>query len=174
MTKKVDSPTFGMERTTTFSRCRRSARLRSVCDLRAVYHIAEQKPWSSYADPTLATFSPTDDGKMAIGSDDRKYRSMVDYDGTYAESLRRGYPDRHSQTADREVSRRCGLVAKGNYALAFKKGDWWSVRVADGVMTNLTAGLGVKFFERTAMIRRVRRPHMQRRLDARWQQRAAL
>ncbi len=112
---------------------------------RAVYHIADQK-LVQLADPTLATFSPSDDGKMAIGSDDRKYRSMVDYDGTYADLF---VVDTLTGTRKPLIEKfRGGAVwsPKGNYALAFKKGDWWSVRVADGVMTNLTAGLGPKFF----------------------------
>jgi len=50
---------------------------------RAVYHIADQK-LVQLADASLPTVQPADNGKLAIGSDDRKYRSMVDYDGTYS------------------------------------------------------------------------------------------
>jgi len=39
----------------------------------------------------------------------------------------------------------CVWSPKENYALAFKKGDWWSVRIPDGFMTNLTSTIGVKF-----------------------------
>ena len=111
---------------------------------RAVYHIAERK-LVQLADPTLPVAQPSDNGKLAIGSDDRKYRSMVDYDGTYADLY----------LVDTLTNQRTPLIEKfrgnavwspkQNYALAFKKGDWWSVRIPDGFMTNLTAVLGPKF-----------------------------
>ena len=111
---------------------------------RAVYHIAERK-LVQLADPTLPTAQFSDSGKLAIGSDDRKYRSMVDYDGTYADLY----------LVDTITAQRTPLIEKyrgnavwspkQNYALAFKKGDWWSIRIPDGYMTNLTSNIGQKF-----------------------------
>lgn len=112
---------------------------------RAVFHAAEKK-LVQVADPTLQTVSFSDDGRWAIGSDDRKYRSMVDYDGNYADLH---LVDTSSGARKPLIEKFRGGAAwspKGNYALAFKKGDWWSVRITDGFMTNLTATLGVKFF----------------------------
>ena len=111
---------------------------------RAIYHITDHK-LVQVADASMPTVQPSDNGKLAIGSDDRKYRSMVDYDGTYADLY----------LIDTLTNQRTPLIEKfrgnavwspkANYALAFKKGDWWSVRVTDGYMTNLTSTLGVKF-----------------------------
>ena len=111
---------------------------------RAVYHIADHK-LVQLADTTMPTVQPADNGKLAIGSDDRKYRSMVDYDGSYADLY----------LIDTLTNQRTPLIEKfrGNavwspkaqYALAFKKGDWWSIRISDGYMTNLTSTIGVKF-----------------------------
>lgn len=112
---------------------------------RSVYHIADKK-LVQIADPTLATAMMSDDGRYAIGSDDRRYRPMVEYDGNYADLY----------LVDTIAGKRSPLIEmfrgnpiwspKGNYALAFKKGDWWSVRIPDGFMTNLTSSLGPKFF----------------------------
>ena len=111
---------------------------------RAVYHIADHK-LVQLADASLPTVQPADNGKLAIGSDDRKYRSMVDYDGTYADLY----------LVDTLTNQRSPLIEKfrgnavwspkENYALAFKKGDWWSIRIPDGYMTNLTSVIGPKF-----------------------------
>ncbi len=35
------------------------------------------------SDPTMIGLTPSDDGRVALGTDDRAYRHMVDYDGTY-------------------------------------------------------------------------------------------
>ncbi len=111
---------------------------------RAVYNIAEHK-LLQVADPSLAVLAPSDNGKLAIGSDDRKYRSMVDYDGNYAD-LYLVDNDTGARTPLIEQYRGAALWSpKGNAVLVFKKGDWWSVRIPDGVMTNLTTALGPKF-----------------------------
>jgi dipeptidyl aminopeptidase/acylaminoacyl peptidase len=41
--------------------------------------------YTQLADPTLATLTTSDDGRRALGYDDRAYRSMVDYDGRYTD-----------------------------------------------------------------------------------------
>jgi dipeptidyl aminopeptidase/acylaminoacyl peptidase len=49
---------------------------------RGVFHLAEKK-YVQVADPTLRSVTPSDDGSRALGFDDRPYRRMVDYDGSY-------------------------------------------------------------------------------------------
>jgi dipeptidyl aminopeptidase/acylaminoacyl peptidase len=122
----------------------RSAQERSRT-YRAVFHLADNK-LVQVADPTLQTVNFSDDGRWALGSDDRKYRSMVDYDGNYADLY---LVDTANGTRKPLIEKFRGNAIwspKGTYALAFKKGDWWSLRIADGYLTNLTAGLGTRFF----------------------------
>src|SRR5262249_31339673 len=49
---------------------------------RAVYRLAEKK-FLQISDPAMATLVPSDDGRVALGTDDRAYRHMVDFDGAY-------------------------------------------------------------------------------------------
>ena len=111
---------------------------------RAVYHLGEKK-LLQLADPTMLTVSPSDDGRWAIGNDDRKYRSMVDYDGTYADLYLVDALTGGRQPLIEKYRGAAAWSPKGNYVLVFKKGDWWSVRISDRFMTNLTGTLGVKF-----------------------------
>jgi len=127
----------------------RDAAQERIRTYRAVYHIADQK-LMQLADATLPTVQPADNGKLAIGSDDRKYRSMVDYDGNYSDLY---LVDTLSNQRTPLIEKFRGIATwspKANYALAFKKGDWWSIRIPDGYMTNLTSTLPVKFFSPAA------------------------
>jgi dipeptidyl aminopeptidase/acylaminoacyl peptidase len=49
---------------------------------RGVVHLDSGR-FVQLADATLRTVTPSDDGMRAIGMDDRPYRRMIDYDGTY-------------------------------------------------------------------------------------------
>ena len=51
---------------------------------RAVYSFAEKK-FVQLADPTMNSVIPSDDGRFAVGMDDRAYRKMSDYDGNYSD-----------------------------------------------------------------------------------------
>ena len=111
---------------------------------RAVFHIVNQK-LVQVADVTMPTVQPADNGKLAIGSDDRKYRSMVDYDGTYSDLYLVDTLNNQRMPLIEKFRGNAAWSPKANYALAFKKGDWWSIRIPDGYMTNLTSTLPVKF-----------------------------
>jgi hypothetical protein len=49
---------------------------------RTVYSLSDKK-FAQLSDPSMAGLFPSDDGRVALGTDDRAYRHMVDYDGTY-------------------------------------------------------------------------------------------
>ncbi len=51
---------------------------------RAVLNIADKK-FVQLADASMITVTTSDDGRLAFGNDDREYRHMVDYDGTYSD-----------------------------------------------------------------------------------------
>jgi len=121
---------------------------------RAVLHLADKK-FLQLADPEMIGLTPSDDGRYAIGMDDRALRHMVDYDGTYNDVY----------LVDTVTGARKLLVKQlrggggggrggggvqfspdGKYLLAFKDKHWWSIRTPDGAMTNLTEKTGAVFF----------------------------
>ena len=112
---------------------------------RVVYHVPEKK-FVQVADASMITVSPSDDGRWAIGSDDRKYRSMVDYDGNYADLYLINTLSGERKPLIEKFRGGALWSPKGNYVLAYKKGDWWSVRLSDHFMTNLTGSLPAKFW----------------------------
>jgi hypothetical protein len=119
---------------------------------RAVYHIAEKK-FVQLADPTMPGAKPSDDGKVALGTDDRPYRKMVDYDGTYSDmyaidtttGARRKLLEKARGGGGGGGGGRGGggpvspLSPDGKWVTAFRDNHWWAVRVSDAKMVNLTA-----------------------------------
>ncbi len=119
---------------------------------RAVLNLADGK-FVQLSDPTMAGLTPSDDGRYAIGLDDRALRHMVDYDSAYndvylvdtATGVRklllpqmRGGGGRGSAGVQ--------FSPDGKYLLAFKDKHWWSIRTPDGATANLTAKTGAAFF----------------------------
>jgi dipeptidyl aminopeptidase/acylaminoacyl peptidase len=121
---------------------------------RAVIHLADKK-FVQLADPSMIGLTPNDDGRWAIGMDDRALRHMVDYDGTYNDLY---LVD--TVTGNRKLllpmmkgggggGRGGGGVQfspDGKYLLAFKDKQWWSIRTSDGKMTDLTSKTNGVFF----------------------------
>jgi dipeptidyl aminopeptidase/acylaminoacyl peptidase len=112
---------------------------------RAVYDI-QAKKFVQLADETMENVAPSNDGRYAIGSDNRKYRVTSDYDPGFtdyylvntADGSRKPLATRH----------RGGFVLSPNakYAIYFDGKDWHSYSIADGSVTNLTRNLKVNFF----------------------------
>lgn len=119
---------------------------------RAVLNLADKK-FVQLADPSMQTLNPGDDGRVALGMDDRAYRHMVEYDGNYSDIY---FVD--TETGARKLAlkqfRGAGgrggggaqLSPDGKHLLAFKDRQWWSIQVPDGTATNLTAKVGPAFF----------------------------
>src|SRR5579863_296500 len=101
----------------------------------------------------MAALTPSDDGRYALGMDDRAYRKMVDYDGNYSDVYLVDTSTGARKLALKEFRGGGGrggnglqLAPDGKHVLAFKEKQWWSIRVPDGAMTNLTEKLGPAFF----------------------------
>lgn len=113
---------------------------------RAVYHIASHK-LVQLATPDLPTVNPGDDLARAIGMSDVPYRQELSWDQTYNDvfllDLNTGKPTKVLEHWGGSSS----MSEGGKYVLYFDEGmgHWFSYRVADGVRTNLTAKLKVKF-----------------------------
>jgi dipeptidyl aminopeptidase/acylaminoacyl peptidase len=111
----------------------------------AAYLIPECK-LVQLADSQMETVTTSESPQWAMGSDDREYRRLVDYDERYADIY----------LVDATTGQRRLLVKKnrgqttwspsGRYLLIFDGADWSTVSVPDGKTVNLTAALGVKFF----------------------------
>jgi dipeptidyl aminopeptidase/acylaminoacyl peptidase len=111
----------------------------------AAYLIPEKKI-VQLADPQVADVTPSESAQWILGTDDREYRALADYDERYSDSY----------VIDAATGKRT-LVAKkshgtvtwspsGKYLLNFDGKDWWTISVPDGKKANLTASLPVKFF----------------------------
>jgi dienelactone hydrolase len=113
---------------------------------RAVVHLKDRRlvPLAStdMPDVTIVEESP-----VALGSSDLPYRQLVSWDAGhndyYAVTLQDGSRKKLIEKARFGAS----LSPGGNYLLSFNADDsqWYTVRISDGVKTNLTGKLGVRF-----------------------------
>ncbi len=115
------------------------------------------KSIAQLTDPTMQQAFTTDDGKAAVGTDDRALRSMVDYDGNYANLYLID-----TATGARKLlfeKQRSGGGGGGGFGggpvtwspngkafLLFRDSNWYSVAVPSGVVTNLTGSMAEKFW----------------------------
>lgn len=106
------------------------------------------KRYTQLADATLATVTLSDDGTRVLGSDDRAYRKMIDYDGRYADT----YLVDATTGARRPVlkqQRSEGGPAQwspdGKWTAYYHDKHWHALHTADGTTRNLTAALRVGF-----------------------------
>ncbi len=117
------------------------------------------KAIAQITDPTLQQIFTTDDGKAGVGTDDRSLRSMVDYDGNYANLYLID-----TATGTRKLlfeKQRSGgggggpggfgggpvtWAPNGKSFVVFRDNNWHSVAVPSGVVTNLTGSMAEKFW----------------------------
>lgn len=120
---------------------------------RAVYSIAD-KTFRQLSDPEMAGLTPSDDGRFAIGTDDRAYRRMVDYDGNFSDVYLVDTATGARRLALKEFHGGGGrggaggvqLSPDGHHALAYHDKQWWSIAVPEGTTVNLTSRLGPAFW----------------------------
>ncbi len=111
----------------------------------AAYLIPERKI-VQLGDAALETVTPSESAQWVMGTDDREYRPVADYDERYSDAY----------LIDAVTGARTLLAKKqrgsmtwspsGRYLLYFDGKDWNTVSVPDGKKANLTANLNVKFF----------------------------
>ena len=111
----------------------------------AAYLIPERKP-VQLADDEMESVTTSESPQWALGSDDRAYRKANDYDEHYTDL----YLVDATTGARRKIAEKSLGAAtwspEGRYLLSFDGKDWNTVSVPDGKKVNLTANLGVKFF----------------------------
>ena len=112
---------------------------------RAVYHVSENK-LVQLADESMPEITPSDDGLWAIGSDDRDYRRMVEYDTRYADAYLVNTLTGERKLLVKKVEGRVTWSPGGKYALYFDGKDWVTLSVPEATHTVLTTKAGVNFY----------------------------
>ncbi len=111
----------------------------------AAYLIPEKKI-VQLADTAVETVTPSESARWIMGTDDREYRAIADYDERYSDAY---LVDATTGARTLLAKKQRGTMTwspSGRYLLFFDGKDWNTVSVPDGKKTNLTASLGVKFF----------------------------
>lgn len=114
---------------------------------RGVFHIKEKK-FVQLADESMRDITPTNDGRFAFGMDDRAYRTLTGYsdDANSADVYVVNTLDGSRKPLFKKQRQGLSWSPSGKYGLFFDGKDWNTVSVADGKVTNLTANLGVNFY----------------------------
>jgi len=112
---------------------------------RAVYNFNDKK-FVQLADETMESVTPSNNGSYGIGSDNRKYRVMSDYDPGFADYYLVNTYDGSRKPLLAKQRGNYSLSPGANYAIYFDGKDWNSYSVADGRVANLTANIKSQFF----------------------------
>lgn len=112
---------------------------------RAVYDLASKK-FIQLADESMENISPSNDGSYAIGSDNRKYRTIADYDPGFTDYYLINATDGSRKPIMTKQRGGVSISPAAKYALFFDGKDWNSYSVADGTISNLTKNIPVRFY----------------------------
>ena len=112
---------------------------------RAVYDLKEKK-FVQLADESMENISPSNDGSYAIGSDNRKYRVMNDYDPGFSDFYLVNTSDGSRKAVQTKQRGNVSLSPNAKYAIYFDGKDWFSYSVASGNITNLTKSINANFY----------------------------
>ena len=112
---------------------------------RSVYHIKDKK-FVQLADETMENLTTSNDGRYAIGFDDRAYRRLRDWDTSYSDNYLVSTETGTRKPLSQKKSYNLSLSPKAKYAAYFDGKDWHSISIPDGKDINLTANLSVKFW----------------------------
>jgi dipeptidyl aminopeptidase/acylaminoacyl peptidase len=112
---------------------------------RAVYDL-QTKKFVQLADDSMENISPSNDGSYAIGADNRKYRTMSDYDPGFTDYYLVNTADGSRKPILTKQRGNVSLSPKAKFALYFDGKDWYSYSVADGSTANLTKNISANFY----------------------------
>jgi dipeptidyl aminopeptidase/acylaminoacyl peptidase len=113
---------------------------------RAVF-LTKDKKFIQLADESMETLTPSNDGRFAVGSDNRGYRITNDYDPGLTDYYLVNTSDGTRKLVSQKQRFSVSLSPGAKYAIYFDGKDWFSFSVADGRTVNLTKNLGVNFFD---------------------------
>jgi len=112
---------------------------------RAVYDL-QTKKFVQLADETMESISPSNDGSYAIGTDNRKYRTISDYDPGFTDYYLVNTTDGSRKPLLTKQRSNVSLSPNAKYAIYFDGKDWYSYSVADGSTANLTKNISANFY----------------------------
>lgn len=112
---------------------------------RAVYDL-QTKKFVQLADESMENISPSNDGSYAIGTDNRKYRTMSDYDPGFTDYYLVNTEDGSRKPLLTKQRGNVSLSPNAKYAIYFDGKDWHSHSVADGSTANLTKSISANFY----------------------------
>ena len=112
---------------------------------RAVYDL-QTKKLVQLADDAMDTISPSNDGSYAIGSDNRNYRVMSDYDPGFTDYYLVNTSDGSRKPLLTKQRAGVALSPGAKYAIYFDGKDWYSYSVATGSTVNLTKDIATHFY----------------------------
>ncbi len=118
-----------------------SERFRSY---RAVYDLAEKR-FLQLADRTMNEVLPSDDGRYGIGTDNRAYRRLQDYQGSYTDSYIVDIETGQRRLVARKHVNRLTWSPTSKYAIYFDGKDWITFSTVNAQAINLTGKLDVSF-----------------------------
>jgi dipeptidyl aminopeptidase/acylaminoacyl peptidase len=112
---------------------------------RAVYDL-QTKKFVQLADDSMENISPSNDGSFAIGSDNRKYRTIADYDPGFTDYYLVNTSDGSRKPILTRQRSNVSLSPNAKYAIYFDGKDWNSYSVSDGATVNLTKNITARFY----------------------------
>ena len=112
---------------------------------RAVYLVKDKK-FLQLADEKMESLSPSNNGRYAIGSDNRAYRVTSDYDPGLTDYYVVNADDGGRKLVGQKQRFGVSLSPGAKYSIYFDGKDWNSYSLASGATVNLTKNLGVHFF----------------------------
>jgi dienelactone hydrolase len=113
---------------------------------RAVVHLKDRR-FVTLASEDMPDLSLIEQGNVALGSSDVPYRQLISWDTEYSDYYVVSLQDGSRRKLVEKARFGATLSPGGAFLLTFHADDsqWYSVRVSDGVRTNLTGKLGVRF-----------------------------
>jgi dipeptidyl aminopeptidase/acylaminoacyl peptidase len=117
---------------------------------RAVFHLADKR-FAQLATRDMPDVRTSENSMVALGVSNVPYRQLVSWDGNYDDYYLVKLADGSRQKILEKEHFGATVSPGGNYILYFDEDDdnWYTVRVSDGLKTNITKGLGVKFQSET-------------------------
>lgn len=126
----------------------RAARDRSRT-FQGVWDLASGR-YRQLATPDMPSLRTSDDGRIALGLEDRPYRSRVDYDGRYADVYSVDAANGERRLLAKQVraegqNEPVYLAPDGLHAFAYTGSQWRLLHSRDGSQQDVTSALGVRF-----------------------------
>jgi dipeptidyl aminopeptidase/acylaminoacyl peptidase len=114
---------------------------------RAVFHLKEKK-YVQLADETMLDINISVNSPLAIGTDDRRYRTSIGWEsfGGIADIYLVNTTDGSRKELLKKNRAGVTLSPNGKYAILFDGKDWNAYSVAEGKLRNLTKDLPAKFW----------------------------